>query len=270
MSDEVGPGSTAEESHPVPVAPVRILGTFAKARPVTACEAAAAVGTVVKVTGQAVPGPGGPLRAPLSGAECVWYRSIVLRSPRAARAWQQVPLRPLPPIAPSDLPDYGVNHRAGARGQRWGTDTSSTVPFAVTDGTASLRIDPRATDMDSDVFAVNERVVVDAKDRPHAAGLELRAGLFGPDEVHAEWILPVGAQVLALGTVHHDAGVAALAPHGEDVALVSTKPEQQILTRNQAAVDGPHLPVTNPRTVVLLVTGTVLVVAAVIVALLLV
>ena len=234
----------------------------------TVSEAAAgAAGAVVKVVGKAVPGPGGPLRAPLSGAECVWYRSIVFRSLRGSDA-VQVPLRPLSPMAPSDLPDYGVNHRVGARGQRLGSDTSSAVPFVVTDGVAAVWIDPRTTDMDSDVFGVNKRVVVDTEHRPHVAGMELRGGLFGPDEVHTEWILPVGAEALALGTVHHDAGAAALVPRGEDVTLVSTKPEQQILSRNRTALNGPHLPFGNPRTVVLLVVGMVVVAVAVVLAVL--
>lgn len=252
MNNPATPGEAGETSNPVLPAPTAILGTLARARSMTVSEAAehAVSGTVVKLAGHAVPGPDGPLRAPLSGLECVWYRSIVFRSLREPNSTLQ--LQPMNPLAPSDAPSYGATHRVGLRGQRLGSDTSSSSAFAISDGTATVRIDPRTTDVDTDIFGVNERVVVHQSRRPSMAGNEFRGGLFGPDEVHTEWVIPVGAEVLAVGTVRQSGvGTAELVRQGEDIVLVSTKSEQRILSRNQAAVNGPHLPFTSPRSVYL-------------------
>ena len=262
MSNPEDPGHSGTSS-PVLAAPAQILATFSRARPATVTEAAgsAARGQVVKLAGKAVPGAGGPLRAPLSGAECVWYRSIVFRALRESgyTRYQQRPLQPMNPLAPSDLPDYGATHRVNMRGQQLGSDTSSTAPFALTDGGAEVVIDPRITDVDTDVFGVNQVV------KSSRAG-----GPFAADEVHTEWIIPVGADLLAVGTVRLDGadgadgtagtGVAELVAQGDDIVLVSTKPEQQILSRNATATE-VHLPVSSPRSAVVLLGGLLAVAA---------
>lgn len=253
MSNPEDPGHSGASS-PVLPAPAQILGTFSRARPATVSEAAggSARGQLVKVAGKAVPGAGGPLRAPLSGAECVWYRSIVFRALRESgyTRYEQRPLQPMNRLAPSDLPDYGATHRVNVRGQQLGSDTSSTAPFALTDGGAEVVIDPRITDVDTDVFGVNQVV------NGGRAG-----GSFAADEVHTEWIIPVGADLLAVGTVRSDgSGVAELVAQGEDIVLVSTKPEQQILSRNATATE-VHLPVSSPRSVYALIGGLLAVAA---------
>lgn len=265
MSDPEDLRQSGAAAAPVCPPPGQILATFSRAHPATVSQARDAVaGQVVKITGKAGPAGGGTLRAPLSGADCVWYRSIVFREVRESgyQAYRQQPLRPLSPLAPSDLPDYGVAHRVNVRGQQLGTDRSSTEPFAISDGESTVLVDPRITDIDTNVFGINE--VVEAATGGVAAGaLELRGGTFGPQEVHTEWIIPVGAQVLAVGTVRHDAsGVAMLVPQGEDIALVSTKPEQQVLSRNQAAGQA-RLPFASARGVLMLV-GAVLVIAVIV------
>lgn len=265
MSDPEDLRQPGAASTPVCPPPGQILATFSRARPATVGEARnAAAGQVVKITGKAAPSGGVTLRAPLSGAACVWYRSIVFREVRESGnvAYRQRPLRPMNPLAASDLADYGVAHRMNVRGQQLGTDRSSTEPFAISDGESTILVDPRVTDIDTNIFGINE--VVEAGSGGLAAStVELRGGTFGPQEVHTEWIIPVGAEVLAVGVVGRDAsGAAVLVPQGEDIALVSTKPEPQVLSRNQAAGQA-RLPFASAR-VVPVVVGAVLVVAVIV------
>lgn len=255
-------------SEPVRAEPHRLVETFGRATPATVSEAnAAGDGRLVKVSGRAMPGPDGPLRAPLSGAECVWYRSIVMREVRdrsygSAAGGRHYPLRPMNPIALSDLPDYGVDHRMNARGERLGSDTSSTATFAVGDGESQVLIDPRTTDIDVDVFGINQVVRAGSEQRGIGIGpVEFRGGPFGPDELHTEWIIPVGAELLALGTVHRDGVGTTLATRGDDVALVSTKPEQRILARSAA---GTRAGLGSPRTVAFVIGGVTLLVVAIV------
>ena len=263
MTNQDELGESGAGSAPVLPEPVQILGTFSRARPISLRDTAqsAADGQVVKVVGKAAPGAGGTLRAPLSGAECVWYRSIVFRQLRESgfTTYRQRPLRPLNPLAPSDLPDYGVAHRVDLRGQRLGSDTSSTQPFALADGASSVVVDPQTSDIDTDIFAVNKVI------SRGGGGLQFKGGTFGSSEVHAEWIIPVGADLLAVGTVRQNsAGSAELVAIGDDIVLVSTKPEQQILSRNETATQaGARLPVASPRSAVVLL-GTLMAIAAVV------
>lgn len=255
-------------SEPVRAEPRRLVETFGRATSATVAEASAAGdGRLIKVTGRAMPGPGGPLRAPLSGAECVWYRSIVMREVRdrsygSAAGGRQYPLRPMNPIALSDQTDYGVNHRMNGRGDRLGSDTSSTAAFAVGDGESQVLIDPRTTDIDVDVFGINQVVRVGSDGHGVGVGpIEFRSGTFGPDELHTEWIIPVGAELLAVGTVRRDGVGTALATQGDDVALVSTKPEQRILARSAASGRAGF---GRPRTVAFIVGGVALLVVVIV------
>jgi E3 Ubiquitin ligase len=266
------PGDSAQSaapSRPVLAAPDQILGTFSRARSVSVGDAARGqvAGQVVKIVGRAGAGLTGALRAPLSGVECVWYRSIVVRELRetGSMAYRGTPLRPMNPIAPSDLPDYGTAHQVDVRGQQIGSDVSSSTAFVISDGESSIVIDPRISDIDTNVFGINT-VIKREDSAPHVGNAEFRFGSFGPTEVHTEWIIPVGAQLLAVGTVGMPgSGRPELTARGDDIVLVSTKPEPQILSRNTTAAAGPHLPFAKPRNVALLIGGGVLIVAIVVV-----
>uniref|UniRef100_UPI0035CB4F2C GIDE domain-containing protein n=1 Tax=uncultured Jatrophihabitans sp. TaxID=1610747 RepID=UPI0035CB4F2C len=258
------------DSEPVRPPAQGILDTFGRARPMTVGNAVRVPGSTVRVAGRAAPGPGGPLRAPLSGAECVWYRSVVFRRIRDTWLSRNPPLQPFNAIAPSDLPYQRSTGRTyGLTGVPFGSDRSSTAAFVIEDGTGTLAVDPTRTDVDTDVFAINTVVFVDDPSR-ETNRLGYGGGPFDNQEVHTEWIIPVGAPLLAVGTVGQGPGPVALLASEHDVALVSTKPEQQILSRNRATVDpaAAHLPFANPRSVYLLVgavVGVALVVAVIVV-----
>lgn len=273
VNDPAIPDQVDEPSRPVQVPPAQLLATLTRARAMTVGQAvgSAVTGTVVKVLGRAAPGPDGPLRAPLSGRECVWYRSLVVRSinPSSAvtgmRSW---PLVPLHPFAHSDLRDYHADDRAGLSSQRVGSDRSSGRPFVLSEGGSSVLVDPRISDIDTDVFARNEVVPLEYGHHLNLAGFEFSTGSFGPDQLFAEWIIPVGAELLALGTVQRVAdGDTALVSQGPDAVLVTTKPEAQIRSRSQAAANGPHLPVSSRAVPV--VFGVVLALVAIVVLLVL-
>jgi E3 Ubiquitin ligase len=256
------------DSQPVRPPAQQILDTFARARALTISNALAVPGSTVRVSGRAVPGPGGPLRAPLSGVECVWYRSVVYRHLHST--WQSTspPLAPFPDVAPSDLPHHAPHRATGLAGPPIADDRSSTAAFALDDATGVLVVDPTTSDIDTDVFAINAVVHVDDPTRePNALGFG--GGPFDNQELHTEWVIPVGAPLLAVGSVGSvggSTGTPALVPHAQDIVLVSTKPEQQILSRNRATVDpaAAHLPFRGGRSVGLLI-GAVLAVAVVVV-----
>ena len=256
--------ATDADSHPVQLDPAAVVAAFEHARPATVSEAGATPGALVLMQATAVPGPSGPLRAPLSGVECVWYRSVVFRKERPRRFQGSRDFQPLPDIAPSDVPRYRIaDMHAGVSRAPLGSDRTSTPGFGLSDGRSVIAVDPSVTDIDSTHFGINRLVTVMPEQRS-LGPVPLGHGVLSPRELHVEWVLPVGAPVLAIGAVGRDAaGRAALVP-GPGPALVSTKDRNRILSRNRTAMS-PGLPFTGQS--VKWIVGGVMTVAIVVIVL---
>jgi len=174
-------------------------------------------GMVVKIRGVVHFGSQGSVDAPLSGMTCAWYRSYVTT---VRRSW--IPgggagrprLQPLPAIAPSDMSSMRHGGAAVRKGLRAGAEIS-TVPFRVADRDGYVELDPRLTDVDTDVFGINQVV------RPNRVDHCLLV----------EWVLPYAQPVTLLGTLGPD---LTFLPGPDAALLVSTKDEQRILGRHRA------------------------------------
>ena len=247
----------------------QLLATLDRARALTIGNALRVPGSPVRVSGRAVAGPGGPLQAPLSGLECVWYRSVVFRHERGTQLYQSRPLVPMHPMAQSDAPSYARLQTAGLDRRPVVDDHSSTAPFGLDDGTGVILVDPAISGVDTGVFAINTVVTVDDPARDGNA-LGFGGGPFDHQELHTEWIVPIGAPLIALGTVGALDGRPGLLASGQDAVLITSKPEQQIRSRSAAAVDpsAAHLPLRNPRSVYVIVGAVVTVALAIVITLL--
>jgi hypothetical protein len=191
-----------------------ILATLSRSVPAGAGHATP--GTVARVSGEARPGPGGLLTAPISGRPCVWFRTIVVRDESLV---QRVALTQRPFVRPPTLTrvlasDMGYQG-AGA------LDTESPALFAIGDATGEVLLDPRWADIDSAVVTVDD-VIGD--------------GFGEPWTVRREWILPPGAPVFACGAVSTEAGRPVLRATERDSLVASTRGEAMVVQRAQSVV----------------------------------
>lgn len=166
--------SSARLWRQVRAAPLRYCGQLAyDAAPTTA-----------KVTGRAVDGPDGPLRAPVTDTPCVWYAIRVMR----------------------------VNDTVADAKAHVIYDDCSKAPLGLADDTGQLVILPDekprflrleyarylektatrrvSNDNDTDLYGVP----LDPSDCDHDA-----------DRRYEEWVIPIGRTLTALGTVDRDA-----------------------------------------------------------------
>lgn len=169
-----------------------------------------APGTAVKVTGATAPGDAGPLVAPISGQPCVWYRCFV----QYGSGGRLVPLPAAGRISDTMLVAQASNVMRPSRNPG---DEISDTPFRIVDPDGGwITIDPRVADVNSDVVTRN-RIV------------NSRFGLL--QQLLVEWIVPVGAPVVALGTVVPGMDLDA---SSSAFQFVSTRPQNAILDRARA------------------------------------
>lgn len=160
-------------------------------------------GTPVLVSGTAGAGPLGPLRAPRSGAECVWYRVEV---------WER---RPDPSSRYEGLRSVLVSAE------------QSSAPFVLSDRTGSVRCYPRE--------AVADRIPLTHASFAAEPGEASAVLIGGPDpeppmtpgRCHREWSVAPGAHLLVHGTVYTWDGAAVVAdpPGGRLTLSTRTAPQ---------------------------------------------
>lgn len=189
--------------------PALILRTLHAATTVTADQLVGCVpGQLIKVSAQALPGPGGVLTAPLSGAPCVWYRSAFFPGQGHMA---------LPSFAPSDTTPLQAQINNVAHRVMNPSEEISTAPFLIGQpGGLQLLVDPLVADVDTDVLVANHEW---RSEHGFAHGLMV------------EWIVPPGARVLALGRVGAD---HTMVTDQAAALLISTKDEQRIISRDQS------------------------------------
>lgn len=141
----------------------------------------------LEITGIAEPGPGGPLRAPLSGEPCVWYGLRVVSKPKLFGGRRQKVAMP--------------------------RQKTSAEPFGVRDETGLARVLPAGVETQSGTLQVNASEDAPPVGYGPAAGsLAARAGrVLGVSaestegrSKYQEWIVSPGAPVYVLGAAMKD------------------------------------------------------------------
>jgi hypothetical protein len=204
------------------------LDAFARARSSTVLDAGRTVdGQLVKLAGQAAPGPQGLLTSPLSGTPCVWYRSVStpFTEPRRGSLGSPPRRATLPPVVPSS--GFPI-HKGSAR--REPEIQCPDSPFAVVDGDDCVVVDPHEAIVDTDVVTYTDF----RRDESGWATALLR-----------EWVLPAGQPVIAFGVPKgtSNTSVAALRPDAAGTLIVATHTEQYLLNRSNTDTSLPIIKV---------------------------
>jgi hypothetical protein len=168
-------------------------------------------GETVAVTGVAEPEQDGPLRAPVSGLPCVWFRVLEV----ALAGWSSAVHPPMPPSLASDAA-YPGGYLIPRR------DDESATAFRIAGHSGAVGVDPAFIDLYTDYLPI------DADGGTYESGFShLR-----------EWILPPGTPVFACGRVGPD-GVLRAQAGGP--LIVSTRDEHVSVLRaqNLARFAGP-------------------------------
>jgi E3 Ubiquitin ligase len=158
---------------------------------------------VVDIEGTAQPGPGGPLEAPLTGAECVWHKHSVVRKDQVV-----------------ELED---GKRITRNREETESDHTTETPFVVRDATGEVEVVPsRAVDRAEQ--SVDDFV---------RAGLE-RHGFGNRGKTlgrkRCEWLLRPGTRIFVHGeAVDRGGALVIVEPEGKDKLLVSTRSEAEVL-----------------------------------------
>jgi hypothetical protein len=203
-----------------------------------------------EVVGQAAPGEGGTIKAPHSGAEAVWHRSIVRH-----QYWEM-----------QEQVVDGRRERNRVERSEVVSNITSAQPFMVDDGTGSVAVAPDGADVDEP-----ERVL-DRFD-PHVESQPLPSGLMGLvgsvlrsgagsgtlGFEYEEWVIRPGARLYVHGEVSDASGRLRFAKPSDGRYLISTRSEEQIVG---AAERGAKI--AQAITGVLLVAGIALVIAGVV------
>ena len=161
-----------------------------------------------------------PLKAEMSGTDCIWYRSTVTREYEESYTEK----------------DSNGNTRNGTRR---GSETVSTnerrLPFLVRDSTGTIEVDPEGATMDG------ERVL--SKFEQGERGTSIRLGSFSMN-IGAigsgrrtlgykleEWAVPTGRNVYVLGEAKDDGGRLRVGKPGTKGGhfLISLKSEEQLV-----------------------------------------
>jgi hypothetical protein len=161
-----------------------------------------------------------PLSAEMSGTECVWYRSTVVREYEESYSERQ-----------SD----GTTKSGTRRGSETVSTNERRVPFMLRDDTGAIEVDPEGAPIDG------ERVLskFEQGDRGPSltiGGFRLALGALGQGRRTIgykieEWALVLGARVYLLGEARDDGGrlrIAKPAAKGGRFIL-SVKSEEQLL-----------------------------------------
>jgi hypothetical protein len=169
---------------------------------------------VCEVVGTAHPHPEGPLRAPQSGVECVWYRQTVAHK-------------------------YSEHYRDsdGRWRRRERTDTvldqTSHQGYALVDPTGIIGVDPNGNAPDRPE-KIHEQFVPGGPDGPSGFGGVLQGFLGrGSDTlgmIYTEWVIRPGQPLYVLGEVHDRIGplVVGKPESSSDHFIISTRSEEQL------------------------------------------
>ncbi len=178
----------------------------------------ATIGRQVEVCGTANPGPV-KLTAPLSGRECVWYRTTVTEHYREYE-WR-------------GSEQNKDRRRELVDRSREVSDEASSDPFVLDDGSGTITVHVEGADIDHPQQVIDRRVV---SDDGWAGRLSVRLGPItldgGGDGItgyqHCEWVVPVGARVFAIGEAHRDAGLSLRKPRTGAPFIVSLRSEEEL------------------------------------------
>lgn len=155
-------------------------------------------GASYELTGTVRAGPQGPMRAPLSGVPCVWFRVRVID--RSRRVF-----------------NYGRRSRNAVK------DARTEKPFVLDDTTGKIVVYPHGADLLPGKSVLKQRELASggpAGFRPDTLAGRVRSGALpgtlpalrlGGEYEYEEWILPDGAPAYALGSVQNTTGDLTLA-----------------------------------------------------------
>ena len=202
-----------------------------------------------EVGGRAQPGPSGPLTAPMSGQQCVWYRAITTH-----RSWKMVET------------GTGQNRRRERReNSQVVSDEQSEAPLIVDDGTGQVLVDPRGADIDHPEESF-DRFEPDTGDE-HGGGTKFEAfGISitsGPDGgslgfQRQETIIRPGRELYVLGEARDSSGTLELGKPQEGGRFVISGRTEEELTKSAArgaSIAGPVGAVAGIAGIVLIVIG---------------
>lgn len=185
-----------------------------------AAEAAAGEGvfrTRTEVVGEAQPGPQGPLKAEISGQECVWHSHVVIR-----RYWT------------TRRDSVGRTRREEHDEQI--AELTTNAPFTVVDATGEVLVDPTGTVPDGVLKVVDrfERGVDEDSKEIKLGELAFGIPLDARDNTvgyrYQEWVLPPGAQVYVLGEATDEHGsLTVRKPTGGAGFVISTRSGEELL-----------------------------------------
>jgi hypothetical protein len=165
----------------------------------------------VEFAGAAAAGPGGLLKAPYSGAECVWYSSRTIARYEVRQSYRDA--------------NGNENWRTEQRNEVVSSDVSPQA-FTITDSSGSILCDPRDADVDAPVYF---------SDFQQPAGginigpLHLNIGngnLLGFDR--EESVIAAGQELFLIGAVRAGADGNATLSKGKGRFLISTRSEEQL------------------------------------------
>ncbi|MBP2475578.1 hypothetical protein JOF53_004450 [Crossiella equi] len=185
--------------------PVAELATYRSA----AAEIGTGLRRAAEVVGQAVPGPYGPLRAEITGTECVWFRAQVRRRYRKV----------------------GRDHQ-GKRKETEATetvsDTTSSTVFGVQDATGVVLVQPQGARIDRPELTVERFERAEQAERGILATLlsSSREGTIGYE--YTEWVLRPGAHLFVHGEVSDRTGQLAFGKPAQGPYVISTRSEEEV------------------------------------------
>lgn len=168
-----------------------------------AAAAAAAAGAgsyreLVELSGEAAPGPGGPLRSPETGTPCVWHRQVVTRRYTKVSKDAQ-------------------GNRTSSTAEETVTSESSESAFVLRDATGEVLVEPTSG--------------VDGARRTVSEFREGRRG-GGRDTIgfeHEEWVLEPGTRLFVRGEVSERDGRLVVGEPEKGDLVVTTRSEEQLL-----------------------------------------
>lgn len=165
----------------------------------------------VEVAGSAVPGPGGPLTAPLSGTPCVWYRTAIVRS---YETWEE------------DDGERRLVTRTNVI-----HDQHSTEPFLISDVSGRVPLYPgdQRPDGAERVLNQEEFALGPLAQRAGAAGVYGLGSGPGMTKGHRyeEWVIRTGTNLYVLGAVRASEGIAIRKPRSSPF-IISTRSEEEL------------------------------------------
>ena len=167
-----------------------------------------------------------PLKAEMSGTDCIWYRSTVTREYEESY---------------TEKDSNGNTRNATRRGSETVSANERRLPFLVRDSTGTIEVDPEGATMDG------ERVL--SQFEQGERGASIRVGTFSMNIAAIgsgrrtlgykleEWAIPTGRNVYVLGEAKDDGGRLRVGKPGikEGRFLISLKSEEQLV---QAAKTG--------------------------------